>query len=113
MALQHQAQPAQVLLAAQIRQRERHPEVGPGGDRPAQRGDDGLDVGEIIVAGRFARLEAVGLGDHRALLGRLLGKVVDLEGPVVPEDDDCITGIDGLSHPTTPSRRPNVLMPED
>ena len=110
--LQNQAYPAQMLLAPEISDRKRHPDIGPGGDGPAQGRNDGLHLGQVVGTRRLTRLEAEGLGDHRALLGRLDRKVIHLKRPVIPQDDDRITGIDGLSHLTTPfsrlSRHPQI-----
>ena len=70
MPLQRQAEPTQMGFAAQILKPERQPDVRAGGDRPAQRLHDRVDLGEVVVS-CLALAEGEGLRDDRAAFGRL------------------------------------------
>jgi hypothetical protein len=98
VALQHQADPAQVLFAAKVVHRERHPEVGAGGHGPAQGGHHRFDFGEFVLRGRLAGIEEILLCHHRALAGRLLVEIEVPDGLPVPQDDDGVAGVDRLRH---------------
>ena len=82
--LEHEAEPADVLLPGEVLAGIRHPDIATSDDRVAQSGDDLLDLGQIIGRGSFPDLEGEDPGDDHAVLGRpdcehlrlLLGSVI-------------------------------------
>ena len=87
VALQGEAHPAEMLFAGEILKRKRTPEIPAGDDGPAQRRDHRLDLGEIVVGRRGARVEGEGLRDLHTLLGGLLGQHVGALSRIRVADD--------------------------
>ena len=69
VTLQHQTDPSDVVLPAQILTGVREPDIPPGSNGVTQSGDHLLNIGQIIGRSGFPDLEGEDPGDDHAMLG--------------------------------------------
>ena len=90
--LEHEAEPADVLLPGEVLAGVGNPDISTGGDGVAQSGDDLLDLGQIIGRGGFPDLEGEDPADDRAVLRSPDRKHLRLLlGSRIPQDKHSIS----------------------